>query len=148
MAKGQGADVSASSLSWRRRLRLLLERPVAGRSPFSPIQCLAQRDVPMAPGAVPTSEGHRRVEAQTPGDSSESAGNDEASSGLTSRPSEQPLSPTSPAYTVRLSVLEYHPCTALAVPACRVHDDCRLELHLILRSGWGRDEPTGGTPIT
>ena len=95
------------------------------------------------------SEGHRRVEAPTSGDSSESAGNDssEASSGLTSRPSEQLLSPTSPAYTVRLSVLAYHPYTALAVPACRVHGDCCLELHLILRSGWSHEEPIGGTPI-
>ena len=38
MVKGQGADVSASSKF----------RPVAGRSPFSPIQRLAQKDVPMA----------------------------------------------------------------------------------------------------
>ena len=86
MAKGQGADRK------RQLSQLAAEaeatagakfRPVAGRSPFSPIQCLAQRDVPMAPGAVTTSEGHRRLEAQTSGDSSESAGNDsfEASSG-------------------------------------------------------------------
>ena len=124
-------------------------RPVVGRSPFSPIQRIARQDVSMASGEVAVTEGHRRLEASTSGDSSESAGNgsSEASSGLTSRPSEQLLSPTSPAYTVRLSVLAYHPHNALAVPACRTHDDCYLEIPRIFRSDWCLAEPVRGTPL-